>query len=220
MNDNSDEATSLGEIIIMLMMIMATMMRRWDDDYGDNDDDDGHNDDDETGIRALERWLEIWSCRRTLSQTVTNETTPQTCPQFLFWTRIILMTILWWWWYKQWSIDNERLGKAWKNCFFVGTCLKSTFRLSETKCRKFRTSTPLLYIHQTRQHDKTSYSCGECGTEVIGKMALNNHKRESIWKRNTYWKIITTQISQRLLFLETGPNIFFVMAGLGVVAEE
>ena len=28
------------------------------------------------------------------------------------------------------------------------------------------------------------------------------------------------KISQRLLFLETGPNIFFVMAGLGVVAEE
>ena len=56
--------------------------------------------------------------------------------------------------------------------------------------------------------------------QVIGKMALNNHKRETIWKRNTYGKIITTQISQRLLFLETGPNIFFVMAGLGVVAEE
>ena len=88
------------------------------------------------------------------------------------------------------------------------------------ECGKSFTDEPLLYIHQTRQHDKTSYSCGECGTEVIGKMALNNHKRESIWKRNTYWKIIMTQISQRLLFLETGPNIFFVMAGLGVVAEE
>ena len=25
------------------------------------------------------RWLEIWSCRRTLSQTVTDEKTPQTC---------------------------------------------------------------------------------------------------------------------------------------------
>ena len=117
MNDNSYEATSLGEIIIMLMMIMATMMRRWDDEDGDNDDDDGHNDDDKTGIRALERWLEIWSCRRTLSQTVTNETTPQTCPQFLFWTRIILMTIGWWWWYKQWYINNEQLGKAWKSSF-------------------------------------------------------------------------------------------------------
>ena len=45
------------------------------------------------------------------------------------------------------------------------------------ECGKSFTDEPLLYIHQTRQHDKTSYSCGECGTEVIGKMALNNHKR-------------------------------------------
>ena len=45
------------------------------------------------------------------------------------------------------------------------------------ECGKSFTDEPLLYIHQTRQHDKTSYSCGECGTEVIGKMVLNNHKR-------------------------------------------
>ena len=29
------------------------------------------------------RWLEIWSCRRTLSQTVTDEKTPQTCHAIL-----------------------------------------------------------------------------------------------------------------------------------------
>ena len=45
------------------------------------------------------------------------------------------------------------------------------------ECGKSFTDEPLLNIHQTRQPDKTSYSCGECGTEVIGKMALNNHKR-------------------------------------------
>ena len=45
------------------------------------------------------------------------------------------------------------------------------------ECGKSFTDEPLLHIHQTRQHDKMSYSCGECGTKVIGKMALNNHKR-------------------------------------------
>ena len=45
------------------------------------------------------------------------------------------------------------------------------------ECGKSFTDEPLLYIHQTRQPDKTSHSCGECSTEVIGKMALKNHKR-------------------------------------------
>ena len=50
------------------------------------------------------------------------------------------------------------------------------------ECGKSFTDEPLLYIHQTRQHDKTSYSCGECGTEVIAKIALNNHKRrQKVW---------------------------------------
>ena len=40
------------------------------------------------------------------------------------------------------------------------------------ECGKSFTDEPLLYIHQTRQPDKTSHSCGECSTEVIGKMAL------------------------------------------------
>ena len=46
------------------------------------------------------------------------------------------------------------------------------------ECGKSFTDEPLLYIHQTRQPDKTSHSCGECSTEVIGKMALKNHKRK------------------------------------------
>ena len=32
-------------------------------------------------------------------------------------------------------------------------------------------------IHQTRIRDKTSYSCDECGADVIGKVSLSNHKR-------------------------------------------
>ena len=46
-----------------------------------------------------------------------------------------------------------------------------------TECGKSFTEDVLLLIHQTRIHDKTSYSCDECGTDVIGKVALNNHKR-------------------------------------------
>ena len=46
------------------------------------------------------------------------------------------------------------------------------------ECGKSFTDEPLLYIHQTRQPDKTSHSCGECSTEVIGKMALKNPKRK------------------------------------------
>ena len=46
------------------------------------------------------------------------------------------------------------------------------------ECGKSFTDEPLLNIHQTRQPDKTSHSCGECSTEVIGKMALKNHKRK------------------------------------------
>ena len=50
------------------------------------------------------------------------------------------------------------------------------------ECGKSFTDEPLLYIHQIRQHDKTSYSCGECGTEVIAKIALYNHKRRhKVW---------------------------------------
>ena len=46
-----------------------------------------------------------------------------------------------------------------------------------TECGKSFTEEANLYIHQSRTHDKTSYSCDECGTDVIGKVALNNHKR-------------------------------------------
>ena len=35
----------------------------------------------------------------------------------------------------------------------------------------------LFLIHQTRIHDKTSYSCDECGADVIGKVSLSNHKK-------------------------------------------
>ena len=44
-------------------------------------------------------------------------------------------------------------------------------------CGKSFTEEATLSIHQSRAHDKTSYSCDECDTDVIGKVALNNHKR-------------------------------------------
>ena len=46
-----------------------------------------------------------------------------------------------------------------------------------TECGKSSTEEVLLLIHQTRIHDKTSYSCDECGADVIGKVSLSNHKR-------------------------------------------
>ena len=46
-----------------------------------------------------------------------------------------------------------------------------------TECGKSFTEEVLLLIHQTRIHDKTSYSCDECGADVIGKVSLSNHKR-------------------------------------------
>ena len=46
-----------------------------------------------------------------------------------------------------------------------------------TDCGKSFTEEALLLIHQTRVHDKTSYSCDECGADVIGKVSLSNHKR-------------------------------------------
>ena len=46
-----------------------------------------------------------------------------------------------------------------------------------TKCGKSFTEEVLLLIHQTRIHDKTSYSCDEGGADVIGKVSLSNHKR-------------------------------------------
>ena len=46
-----------------------------------------------------------------------------------------------------------------------------------TECGKSFTEEVLLLIHQTKIHDKTSYSCDECGADVIGKVSLSNHKR-------------------------------------------
>ena len=46
-----------------------------------------------------------------------------------------------------------------------------------SECGKSFTEEATLSIHQSRAHDKTSYSCDECDTDVIGKVALNNHKR-------------------------------------------
>ena len=51
----------------------------------------------------------------------------------------------------------------------------TTFLWSE--CGKSFTEKATLSVHQSRAHDKTSYSCDECDTDVIGKVALNNHKR-------------------------------------------
>ena len=46
-----------------------------------------------------------------------------------------------------------------------------------TECDKSFTEEANLFIHQSRTHDKTPYSCDECHTDLIGKVALNNHKR-------------------------------------------
>ena len=51
----------------------------------------------------------------------------------------------------------------------------TTFLCSE--CGKRFTEKATLSVHQSRAHDKTSYSCDECDTDVIGKVALNHHKR-------------------------------------------
>ena len=46
-----------------------------------------------------------------------------------------------------------------------------------SECGKSFSEAATLFIHQTRTHDNTQYSCDECGTDVIGKVAFNNHKR-------------------------------------------
>ena len=46
-----------------------------------------------------------------------------------------------------------------------------------SECGKSFTEAATLFIHQSRTHDKTTYSCDECGTDVIGKVPFNNHKR-------------------------------------------
>ena len=46
-----------------------------------------------------------------------------------------------------------------------------------SECGKSFTEEATLSIHQSRAHDKTSYSCDECDTDVIGRVASNNHKR-------------------------------------------
>ena len=46
-----------------------------------------------------------------------------------------------------------------------------------SECGKSFTEAATLFIHQSRTHDKTTYSCDECGTDVIGKVTINNHKR-------------------------------------------
>ena len=79
-----------------------------------------------------------------------------------------------------WRLREKVFGRNWFHHSFhqlvVSTENEMTAHLC-TECGKSFTEEILLLIHQTRIHDKMSYSCDECGADVIGKVSLSNHKK-------------------------------------------